>query len=124
MFLGIDAAGWTVIATLVGPIAAVQAQKWIERYQERQRQRQWIFYTLMATRQHGKLQANHVEALNAIDIVYYGRRIRGQTLRTKAEQSVLDAWHTYLQALGDKASDDKGEPVLLATRNELYTNLL
>jgi len=41
---------WAIIcATLLGPILAVQAQKWVERATE-SRRRKWIFETIMANR--------------------------------------------------------------------------
>ena len=40
----------TVLATVVGPILAVQAQKAVERAQERSRRKSWVFHQLMATR--------------------------------------------------------------------------
>ena len=47
-FKGADIA--IVVATLLGPVLAVQAQKWLERGREITQRRAWIFRTLMATR--------------------------------------------------------------------------
>ena len=60
-----------VFATLMGPVLAVQAQKWVERARERGNTKRWITYTLMATRG-ARLSQEHVNALNAIDLAYYG----------------------------------------------------
>jgi len=59
----------TLLAIVLGPIAAVQAQKWIERATEEKRQRLLIFRTLMRTR--GNIVSReHVDALNMIPLVF------------------------------------------------------
>jgi hypothetical protein len=59
-----------VIATLLGPILAVQAQKWIERSRERQQRRVAVFRVLMTTRA-ALLSPAHVEALNIVPVEFY-----------------------------------------------------
>lgn len=108
-----------VMATLSGPVLAVQAQKWIERIRERRLQKRMLFDTLMATRA-ARLAPEHVRALNSIDLVYYGRRRLG---RTKREQAVLDAWREYHDHLSTPYSQE-GFPVWVARGAELFTNLL
>ena len=86
---------WLIIAsTLLGPILAVQAQKWVERAREAVQRRNWIFITLMATRQ-ARVSFEHVRALNSIDLAFYGRRMLGRAWRTPSSQAVLGAWHDY-----------------------------
>ena len=67
----VDVIRWSdlVIAgcTLLGPVLAVQAQKWAEGFREKEARRLTIFRTLMATRAMN-LSAGHVEALNAVPI--------------------------------------------------------
>jgi hypothetical protein len=77
-----------VFATLVGPILAVQAQKWIERKNATTVERQRIFRALMATRARA-LDPAHVEALNAIPIAFYGD--------SRPLQEVTGAWRALLQ---------------------------
>jgi hypothetical protein len=60
-----------VIATLCGPILAVQAQVWLERRRGKQGRRQQIFYTLMRTRA-AALSPDHVHAINAIPVEFHG----------------------------------------------------
>lgn len=60
----------TIIALLVGPLAAVATQLWFERRRERQRQKLWVFHTLMANRR-TVLNPDFVRALNSIDVVFY-----------------------------------------------------
>lgn len=51
-----------IAATLLGPILAVQAQKWVEIWNEKRNRKLRIFYNLMATRA-GRVSDRHVEAL-------------------------------------------------------------
>ncbi len=79
-----------VFATIIGPILAVQAQKWLERQREIKQRRVWLFRTLMATRA-TTLSPAHVEALNAVPIEFYGK---DQKLR-----AIIDKWKSYLDHL-------------------------
>jgi hypothetical protein len=46
---GMNTSDWAIIcATLLGPVLAVQAQKWVERATESRRRRKWIFETIMS----------------------------------------------------------------------------
>lgn len=83
-----------VIATFLGPVFAVRAQKWIERAREKRQRKVFVFDTLMAART-ARLSPEHVRALNAIDLAFYGRRLLGKHIRTKNEQKVIDAWREY-----------------------------
>lgn len=84
-----------VFATFVGPIAAVQAQKWLEKRRAINDRRNHVFRVLMATRA-AKLSPGHVEALNAVPVEFYGR--------SKKLKPIVDDWHTYLNTLENKAS--------------------
>ncbi len=109
----------TVLATVLGPVLAVQAQKWIERVQERNRRKSWVFNQLMATRA-SRLSPDHVQALNMIDLAFYGRRDFGKSRATKTEVAVTDAWHEYLDHLSTRTD----EMVWGVRSDELFTNLL
>jgi hypothetical protein len=76
-----------VFATLVGPILAVQAQKWLEKGRAINDRRNAIFRVLMATRS-AMLSPGHVEALNSIPVEFYGTK---GTLK-----KINDAWKLYL----------------------------
>jgi hypothetical protein len=56
-------------SNILGPILAVQAEKWIERIREENRERKLVFFTLMRTRNQ-ILSREHVDALNAIPLVF------------------------------------------------------
>jgi hypothetical protein len=96
---------WLIVAaTIAGPVLAVQAQKWIERFRERRGRKLWVFQQLLATRA-ARLSADHVQALNMIDLVFYGSYFFGIHRRSKGEQAVIDAWREYLDQLGTRAAD-------------------
>ena len=109
----------TVFATLMGPILAVQAQKWIERRRERNNRKSVVFHQLMATRAN-RLSQEHVQALNMIDLAFYGRRVVGVHRPTKSEIAVTDAWHEYLDHLHPGTADEAWG----VRGDELFTNLL
>ncbi len=91
---------WAVVfATLLGPILAVQAQKWLDRARKLSETKYWVCSTLMATRL-SRISLDHVRALNMIDLAFYGVVIFGFRFQTKNEKSVTTAWKTYLDDLG------------------------
>lgn len=82
-----------IFATLLGPVLAVQAQKWLERGRDIKERRLAIFRTLMATRA-ATLSPVHVEALNAVPVEFYG---------TSAKlNKINDAWKLYLDQHDDR----------------------
>lgn len=100
-------------ATLLGPILAVQAQKWLERDRALKERRMEIFRILMATRA-ASLSPGHVEALNAIPIEFYGPsnpKLKG----------ITDDWQSYL----DHLNSQQNSPELWAQKRvELLTTML
>ena len=73
-----------ILAAIVGPIAAVQAQKWIERAREVRTRKLNIFHTLMATRGLRWASLDHVQALNSIDLFFNSK--------SSKDKSVIVAW--------------------------------
>lgn len=111
-----------ISATLLGPILAVQAQKFVEIIRERRQQKLWVFHTLMATRA-ARLSTEHVQALNMVDLTFYGHRLFGVQRRSKREQTVLDSWREYLDHLDTHFDSDQASN--WRTRGEeLFINLL
>ena len=96
-----------IFSTLLGPILAVQAQKWIERRGERKVRQMQIFRVLMATRA-SSLSSAHVEALNAVPIEFYG------------EKNIVESWKFYL----DHMASDTTSPTWLDTRVTLLVDML
>ena len=82
-----------VIATVMGPILAVQAQKYLERHRDQKRAKDTIFRVLMATRA-TRLAGEHVQALNGIELAFYGGG--------RKEKRVLEAWTAYHDHLNTK----------------------
>jgi len=90
---------WIMIAAiLLGPVLAVQAQKWLESLREQRTRKLWIFRTLMTTRA-TPVSPQHVEALNMIDMEFSGT--------SSKEKEVIDAWRDYQDHLNTQVSDDK-----------------
>lgn len=86
-----------VVATFFGPIAAVQAQKWLDRSRQVRDRRVAVFRALMATRA-SVLAPAHVDALNAIPLEFHGR---SQKLR-----DVITAWNVLLDHLNTRNPPD------------------
>jgi hypothetical protein len=123
IYFNLELKEWAVIAaTLIGPILAVQAQKFLEMMRERRNRKIVLFERLMATRA-ARVSAEHVRALNMIDLVFYGERVFGMQRRSASEQQILDAWREYHDHLNTKA-DDGQLPLWAAKGDELFTNLL
>jgi len=101
-----------VFATFLGPIAAVQAQKWIERGRDRQNRRIAIFRVLMTTRA-SILSPAHVEALNVVPIEFYGKK--------PEFVDVVNAWKAYIDYLYRDIVDEK---VWLEKRVDLLNTML
>lgn len=100
---------WAVVfATVLGPVFAVEAQRQISAWKERQNRKLWIFRVLMNTRAN-ILAAEAVNAFNAIPIEFYG------------DEDVMDPWRTYFDHLETKGMDQK---LWLDKRWDLYCNLL
>ena len=78
----------TVAAILLGPILALLAQRFLDFIREKKQRRMHLFLTLMSTRA-APLAPDHVNALNAIDVVFSGKR----------DQLIRDAWHNVLNHL-------------------------
>ena len=85
-----------VASTLVAPLLAVQAQKWLERFREDSERKLRVFKTLMATRA-AYVSPEHVQALNMIDLEFQGVKFK----------SVRTEWKTYLDHLSSYPKDDE-----------------
>lgn len=104
----------TLAAIILGPIIAVQLQKYLERNREIRNRKLNIFKMLMATRG-STLSADHVEALNRIDLEFSGN---------KKYKKVINLWKEYFDNLC-KSEEFKDNPKIWSSRNEeLLANLL
>ena len=103
-----------IVAVILGPILAVQAQKWLERRREERMRKLFLFRELMATRA-ARLSQRHVEALNLIDLEYPGDK--------KKDKGVHEAWRSYLDALGTP-NDPERQEIIFNKRNEAFIELM
>lgn|SRR3990167_1410222 len=104
----------TILAIVIAPLVAVQVQKRLEIFREERGRKLWIFKTLMATRA-ATVSAEHVQALNMIDLEFREKRYRNATT----------AWKTYLDHLGSYPKDVENlQPIWGERRVNLLTNLL
>ena len=108
----------TIFATLLGPIFAVQAQKYLEAKRSLKDQKTRIFSTLMATRA-ARMSPEHVQALNMIDLAFNG----GSRSRRRTETEVLDAWRDYLDHLTSSITEQNADR-WRERQNELFIILL
>jgi hypothetical protein len=104
-----------VIAALLAPLLAIQAQKYLESRRQARDRKLAIFKTLMATRA-TPLSPYHVEALNMIDVEFYGRR--------KKDKNVIQAWKSYLDHLTNAPKDENKNSMWFERINDLSTDLL
>lgn len=106
--------GILILATIAGPVLAVQAQKWLERIREARKRRLNLFFQLMATRA-SRLSHEHVRALNMIDIEFYG---------DDKYRSVIDAWRIYHDHLNDQTVTDAQISSWVNRGADLFVDLL
>lgn len=104
----------TLVAIVLGPILAVQVEKFLQRRRDDRNRRVGIFKVLMATRG-AVLSATHVEALNRIDLEFSDE---------KKYQKVIAAWKEYFDNLGQKFEDKDQLTIWSARNEELLANLL
>jgi hypothetical protein len=77
--------GLSILAILLSPLIALEVQRYIDIFRERRVRKMRVFETLMTTRRDDVSQY-HVQALNMIDIDFYGIRLLGKNWRTKKEK--------------------------------------
>ena len=76
----------TIIAIIIGPIAAVSITLWRDQRNEVRRRRTEILTSLMRTRS-ARLSSEHVGALNLVQLEFHGRK------------SIIDAYKPYIEHL-------------------------
>lgn len=91
----------TIIAIILGPILAVQIERYLARRREEKERRLRVFKTLMVTRG-AVLSPAHVEALNSIDIEFDSD--------DQKDEEVRNSWKAYLDQLAhypkERATED------------------
>ncbi len=104
----------SIFAIILGPIIAVQLQKYIEKKTEKRYKKVQVFKILMATRA-ARLSNDHILALNSIDLEFND---------VKKDKKVILAWKEYFDHLCHDFSDEKMIPIWSTKSNELFTELL
>lgn len=112
----------TISAIFLGPILAVQIQKFIEYRNEHRNRKLSIFYTLMSTRA-ARLTKEHVSALNMIDIEFYGKIFFGKHKQSEGEKEITNAWKLYNDHLNNKSPYDNPD-IWNEKVDDLFTALL
>ncbi len=111
-------------ATLFGPIAAIQVQKFVERSRDRQNSKARIFYILMASRG-SRLSNDHVYALNSIDLQFGERRTLFWYRQSKRDRAVTEAWAAYIAKLSEpQATDPHVMAVWGSERARVFADLM
>jgi hypothetical protein len=113
--LGITISDWLMmLAVVLGPILAVQIQKFIERKSESKNNKLKVFQSLMTTRA-STLAYQHVSALNMV----------GLEFNEKKYSKVVNAWKTYLDHLSSYPKDDSNmQKVWSEKRDDQLSDLL
>ena len=93
-------------ATLAGPIAAVQVQKFIERSQARRERKLAVFMILMAGRG-SPLSPASVQALNMVEIEFAGKRVFGRSHPTATERDVIAAWTLFFSHANSSPTNER-----------------
>ncbi len=104
----------SISAIILGPILAVQIEKYLERRRENKNRRLSIFKTLMATRG-TVLSWTHVEALNRIDLEFSNN---------KKFEKVITTWQEYFDNLSQKAQTPEEIAVWSKKNEDLLADLL
>jgi hypothetical protein len=99
---------WVVLATLAGPVIAVQTQKWVEWASENSKRKRWIFYSLMANRA-TRLNDEYIKALNLIDLEF-----RPTRLRPGLNEKVISSWRILFGELSNAPADPLDRPLNIA----------
>ncbi len=114
----------TITALILGPILAVQIQKWLEKINQKYGRKLYIFRTLMGTRS-ARLSVDHVQALNMIDIEFYGFKLFGHIFQTSSERKVTESWKEYLNHLNTKQeTSEEAIQQWLRDGDNYFTNML
>lgn len=80
-----------VFSTLIGPILAVQAQKWLDARRDLERRRLAVFHALMRNRA-SPLAPDFVNALNSVPLEFHGT--------AKPLVAIRSAWRQYMEHMG------------------------
>jgi Family of unknown function (DUF6680) len=102
----VTALQWISLAAIfLAPLLAVQAQKLIESARDKRARRERLFHILMGTRA-ARVSAEHVQALNMIDLEFYGARFLGMRFRLAGNRRITECWREYRDHLNSHPGVD------------------
>lgn len=101
----------TISAIILGPILAVAVDRVQQRWTDKARRRLEIFRDLMRTRK-ARLDPVHVNALNLVDLEFYGRK------------DVMSAYRSYIGHLSLPVPASDGQEQFFEHREDLLVALL
>lgn len=112
---GITISDWLMmLAVILGPILAVQIQKYIDRRKDDHDRKLKVFRDLMTTRA-STLAFQHVSSLNMVGLEFNGKKY----------SKVVNAWKTYLDHLNSFPNDDEDlVKIWVEKKNDLLSDLL
>ena len=111
-----------IIAVLLAPMLAVQAQKRLDAMKEHRREKDWVFRSLMATRD-ARVSPEHIRALNSIELVFFGHKVFRWHVQKRSEKNVINAWREYSDLLNQRPAEEQ-LPVWIDKGDDLFTELL
>lgn len=121
---------WLTVAAIgFSPLVALRVQEALLRRKDRRGRKEWIFNTLMMSRGE-RLSIPHVQALNMIELAFYGRhrwwhRLTRQSRQSAQETAVTDAWAEYRAHLSTQVPTDAvGSGQWTGQSQELFVNML
>jgi hypothetical protein len=93
------------ILAILSPVFEVAMAHWMTEHREKIRRRDQLFQSLWVTRgdvgSFGRMSAEHVRALNMIEIEFSKSQIDKLQGEESASERVVAAWRTYYRALSN-----------------------
>lgn len=105
-----------ICATILGPVLAVQAQKFLERMREKRQACLRIFEALMSTRS-TRIAPEHVRAINSVQLAFLSNK----------DKAVREALDIYIERLNMRVGDNPSEALILdwsTRRDAAFVDLL
>jgi hypothetical protein len=114
----------TIIAVIIGPVAALWVQRILDEGRDAKNRKAWVFKTLMSYRA-TPLSPHFVQALNLIDVEFDGKNEKEKAVRG-AWKLLLDHFSEISEKLDSAAGDTKAlaEALTAEKTSSLTANLL